>query len=280
MKVWELLKWQAGKYNGIDSTSMPIEKAQDLLASLIYTLSLVAKEDRLSSDVLLQRDFHQVVKREQDILDSKRKAVYQDWKQLCLDAPNICNVYYISTMQNLGLFFKRYDIYYEAHQIPCSIDYLLLNPVEEGIKGISYIEEYIRRIRIENSFISLFDFDIVIGLLQRGVPDYKENYLNLSEPVFINSLGKELLGQDPNTLNIFKSDIPCLMSFFERKTKDELVLLFRNAFESICQKSGFEVDRMQYFFEEINSLAIRVESATKTDCLSNVFIVDNRYSDL
>ena len=92
-------------------------------------------------------------------------------------------------MQNLGLFFKRYDIYYEAHQIPCSIDYLLLNPVEEGIKGISYIEEYIRRIRIENSFISLFDFDIVIGLLQRGVPDYKENYLNLSEPVFINSLG-------------------------------------------------------------------------------------------
>ena len=203
---------------------MPIEKAQDLLASLIYTLSLVAKEDRLSSDVLLQRDFHQVVKRGQDILDSKRKAVYQDWKQLCLDAPNICNVYYISTMQNLGLFFKRYDIYYEAHQIPCSIDYLLLNPVEEGIKGISYIEEYIRRIRIENSFMSLFDFDIVIGLLQRGVPDYKENYLNLSEPVFINSLGKELLGQDPNTLNIFKSDIPCLMSFFERKTKDELVL--------------------------------------------------------
>ena len=99
MKVWELLKWQAGKYNGIDSTSMPIEKAQDLLASLIYTLSLVAKEDRLSSDVLLQRDFHQVVKRGQDILDSKRKAVYQDWKQLCLDAPNICNVYYISTMQ-------------------------------------------------------------------------------------------------------------------------------------------------------------------------------------
>ena len=107
MKVWELLKWQAGKYNGIDSTSMPIEKAQDLLASLIYTLSLVAKEDRLSSDVLLQRDFHQVVKRGQDILDSKRKAVYQDWKQLCLDAPNICNVYYAKN----NIFYTKVSVH-------------------------------------------------------------------------------------------------------------------------------------------------------------------------
>ena len=62
VKLWDLLKLQAWKYNGIDSTSMPVEKAQELLSSLIYTISVVVKEDGLVAENLLQSDLPQLIK--------------------------------------------------------------------------------------------------------------------------------------------------------------------------------------------------------------------------
>lgn len=40
-RLYELLIKQVNKYNGLDSTSMAIEKVQDILESLCYTLEVV-----------------------------------------------------------------------------------------------------------------------------------------------------------------------------------------------------------------------------------------------
>lgn len=80
-KLWELLRWQAKKYNGIDSSSMPVGKAQDLTASLMYILSVASRTEGIDTKALLQRDFEEMVKRGQDILDRKRRIVYTMWKK-------------------------------------------------------------------------------------------------------------------------------------------------------------------------------------------------------
>lgn len=269
--LWELLKGQSEKYNGIDSCSMPLEKAQGLAASLVYTLSLAAQEDGLSTEALLQRDFYELMKRGQEILENKRKEVFEQWNELCLEAPEIPNVYYVSTMKELGMFFKRYEIYYDAHQIPCSIDYPLLNPIPDEIKGISFIEEYIRRIKIENQLINSFHFETVIAHLQKVIPDIREDYINLCEPVLTSAIGRTILGRGLSSLEISKEDITQLDEQFKEKTAEELFIIITKSVQALCKEIGFDERQISYFDKLIRSLATRIEIAVKTGGLANVF---------
>lgn len=273
VKLWELLKWQAGKYNGIDSTSMPIEKAQDLLASLLYTLSVAASEDGIPMESLLQKDFHSVIHRGQEILDHKRKSVKILWKDMCIAAPHIPNYYYIETIRNIGLFFKRYEIYYEAHQIPCSLDYPLLNSVADDLKGISFVEEYIHRLMIENEFINKFDIQAVIRLLKSRIPDYRETYFNLSESVLRNAMGRKLLGQEIHTLDISAAQQAELLAMLKGKTLEEYAVLMDDAVYSMCREMNI-TDRqaIRYFQQAANEANVRIYSAVKSGNISHIFV--------
>lgn len=273
IKTWALLKWQAGEYNGLDSTSMPIEKAQDLLDSSVYTLSVAAREDNISAEDLLQKDFKSVIDRGRAILESKRKAERFRWKYLCLRAPDIDNVYYVETIKNLGLFFKKYECRYEAHHIPVSIDYPLMISVSEEIKGISYVEEYVSRISRENQFINKFDRETVIRLFERSVPGYREYFFNMCELVLTNAIGRKLLGQDIKPLEISEEGISALAGIFKDKRKEEILSLLCSASHQICDELNLGEKSDTYFSEALNSLAIRVEAATASEHLSNVFVI-------
>ena len=290
-KLWELLRWQAGRYNGTDSTSMPIEKAQELLASLMYTLSVAVREENknVAPEDLLQSDFRKVLKRGQSILERRKKEGEAAWNALCLEAPQINNVFYVSTIRNLGLFFKRYDIFYAAHEIPCSIDYPLLDPVPEDLQGISFIEEYIRRVRIESRLINHCPLGAVLCLLKNTTGNIREDYLNLCGPVLTNALGRCLLGYDLGSLELSRDDVARLdQRFFAGRTKEEILTLLTKAAEDLCVKrfvsetmSVFEktsvsertsVYKSQYFLKEIESLAVRSSVASETGCLENIFV--------
>ena len=271
-KLWELLKWQAEKYKGVDSTSMPVEKAQELLESLQYTIAVVRIEEGLSAEVLLKEELKEIIKRGQTILTKKRKLWYIEWNQLCARAPGINNVFYVDTMKNLGMFFRKYDVYYSAHQIPCSIDYPLMNPISEDIKGISYIEEYIRRVRIENQFINCFDYESVVQMLKNVKSNYREDYYNLCEPVLVSAVGRMILGLDIFSLKITDRDIELLNEFFDYKTKSEIMDDVREAISDICSVLDCGELDGEYFVREAESLAVRIDIAMKKNGVEGVFL--------
>lgn len=272
--MWDILKWQVDKYNGVDSTSLPVEKAQELLSSLVYTITLVAQEEGISDEGVLQSDFFELITRGQKLLDQRRKEGFEKWNALCLHAPKLHNVYYVDTMKNLGIFYKSYEIYYAADQIPCSIDYPLMLPVSEDLKGISYIEAYIRHIEIENEFINYFDSDLIDAFLKKALRDDREDYANLCEPAFINAIGRTIINQNLDQLVLQEADMVQLSEFFLDKTTKELCSIIRGALDDLCVEMHIEKEKATYFSEEISSLAIRIENAIETNCLSNIFIVE------
>ena len=73
IRVYEMLKRQAYQFNGCDSTSMTIERAQDLLESLLYTLE-VAGRNGVSKQEILYGDIKSVIDRGQRILEQKKRA--------------------------------------------------------------------------------------------------------------------------------------------------------------------------------------------------------------
>lgn len=270
--LWALLKQQAEKYCGMDSTSLPVETAQELLASLTYTLSEAARADGLSAAALLQSDLAAVLARGQQLLAARRETARRAWNALCLAAPRIRNAYYVDTLKNLGLFFDRYDLYYAAHQIPCSIDYPLLAPVPEQFKGVSYIEAYLRQVGAENRLVNCFAPGAVRSLLQAVDPAYPENYRNLCEPVLTHALGCTLLGAEPRALALSQADVRRLAQLFRGKPQAELAAMLRTAASSLLQSLGFDAGGAACFAQAVTSLAVRAELAAQAGHLTNIFV--------
>ncbi len=271
-RLWELLKTQAGKYNGIDSTSMTVEKAQEILESMLYTIS-VAAENGAAKEEILNGHLSLLLDRGRELLKEKQKAVKVEWKLLCRELPRIPNVYFLSTMENLGLFFDSYDIYFAAHHTSESIDYWPLCPVPETIKGISYIEEYIRRIQIENDFLNCFEREDVISLCEKYVPDYREALFNLCEPVLTNSIGLSLIGKAVRGLHISSEHREDIYDRMIGKTEDQICDMIKEAVLSVCRQIGMSAENeTDYLVSAAAGMPVRVREALKHGDLSGIFL--------
>lgn len=275
--LWELLKWQAGKYTGGDSSSMSAGRARELLGSLLYTLSVVSENDGVPPEKLLRSDLKSVVRRGQDILAHKRSEVKELWSSVCLSAPRTENAYYTATLKSIGRFFGSYEVIYDAHQIPCDIDYPLLCPVPETVPGISYVEEYLRRAGIENRFMNCFPAENVKGLLSSAVPGYWDLMVNLCEPVLANAAGRAMLGLDVRPLDISPEQRSVLARRLSGRTAEELRALFDAAVSYACVSLGFPDGAVSEYLREVaHGLAVRVSEAAKHGEMQHVFFSVNR----
>lgn len=55
----------------------------------------------------------------------------------------------------MAQFFKRYDLWFFAHDIPCAIDYILDAPISEDLQGIDYIIAYLKALIAEGRAVPL-----------------------------------------------------------------------------------------------------------------------------
>lgn len=271
-RIWELLEKQAEKYNGCDSTSMTIERDQSLLESLLYTIGVTMEYGAVKEEIL-NGNLSLLIERGQNILKEKQKTVKVEWKLLCQELPRIRNVYYLSTIRELGTFCERYDVYYEAHNIPCSIDYWPLCPIPERIKGISYIETYIHCLQIENDFLNYFERNDIIGLYKKYVPGYEESLFNLCEPVLTNAIGLGLIGENVHPLNVSAAQREAIYDVLIDKSANEMQGMMEQAVLSVCRQIGMtEKNERNYFTSAISGLSARVYEAFKNQDLSHIFI--------
>lgn len=234
-KLWDTLVLQSKKFSGTDSTSLSVERTHELLKSIAYTLGVAITTDSIPEKKLIKSDLNILLERGQCILKHKLKSVRIEWELMYGDAPKIPNVYFTDTVIELGKFFKQYNIYYEAHTIPCSITYPLLCTVPETLEGISFIEEYIKHIQIENDFLNCFELSTLTRFYNRIYPDYEELLISLSDQVLINAIGLFLVGKDIRKLNISASDRAELIRIFGEKNTDETEICMRNAARLICE---------------------------------------------
>lgn len=270
-KLYEELKRQVGKYNSIDSTSIQIEKAQDILECLIYTVWATV-EAGASKEELLTGNISELIEQGREILRTKQKYMKVAWELLCDDLPKVQNVYYRSTIENIGMFFKNYSIPYEAHHIPCSIDYWPLCPVSERLKGVHFIDEYLYRIQIENDFLNCFDEMQVRALYRKFIPHFEDALFNLCDPVLTNAIGRMLLGKQIQDLQISTEEQSSLLGTLTGKSIDELASMVARAIECICKEIGFEADEQQYLQLAVKGLPVRIAEAVKKQNLEYIFI--------
>lgn len=146
-KLWYLLAKQTERYTMGDSTSVPVETAQELLASICFTLQFEMEISGLSLHDLLGADLYIVLKDGQAHLEKKTREVKSLWKHLYASVEPLGNPSVLESFDFIEQFFKRYDYVFFAHQTPWDMGIPLFGPDTGGCKGIFYVEAYLNKLQ-------------------------------------------------------------------------------------------------------------------------------------
>ena len=172
----ELLAYKTGRFNAGDSSSIRVEKAQSIMASIFFTVGLRLKKYPNPDDAVaaLQNEpveaIFQKGRKRIDTMLKATKALHAKLLGELLETPN---VFYASTLVDaIAGFFKLYDPDYAAQEIHITADYPLFNPIPR-MAGIEFIKAYVAGAYYENQFCGRFPPEYIHRLLSASVPAYK-----------------------------------------------------------------------------------------------------------
>ncbi len=272
-RLWRLLTKRTERYAAGDSTSMPMETAQELLLSICFTLEAHLKATGATQKLLVTEDLNALFEGGLKAIEAQTVKSKRLWQAACLSAPELENTAYQDTLRSIGGFWRRYDYYFFAHQIPCDIDYPLCQPVPESCGGAEYLSEYLRRILIENGILRLFERELVVRLLQLCYPDYKGMLINLCEPVIINAVGLALIGGAPLSLQISAADCARLAGLFGSLTKAKTYAALTDAARHFCRAANItDPFAREYVTRTVTDAYPLIAAALPAGNLSRVFL--------
>ena len=190
----ELLAAQIVRFTAGERSSVPAEKAQALMASLCMTLEI---QNPARARQLLHGDAGAALAAGQKHLQYRWALCRQLWQRAADTAPVWQNLALRETLESIGQSITAkaaYHVQFFAHELPCSIDYPLCDPVPETLQGAEYLAEYLKRLCEENALLAAVNQAAARRMALASCPDYAKLLVNLCEPTAVQLLGKSLLG--------------------------------------------------------------------------------------
>ncbi|MEG1984471.1 MAG: DUF6179 domain-containing protein [Oscillospiraceae bacterium] len=272
LKIWRLLARRTGLYTMGDSSSVQVETAQELLASICFLLRLFIRESKSSLRALADDDAESVFSRAIEMAEKKIEHGKQLYMEASSGVPELKSLSLSDTLQSIGNFFNKYDYRYFAHLIPCDIDYQLCHAVPETLQGIEYVNEYLCRLIIENDIIRHFKKDTVVALLKAYCEDYNGLLINLCEPVLTNTIGLAMIHEDVFCLNIKKDEQARLCDLLQTMSGEQLSARLENASERLADRLEADDAATEYIKQAVTALYPRIEAAVTSGGLNGIFL--------
>ena len=270
-----LLAKQTERYNSGDSSSIRIEKAQDIFASIMFTVGVHLKIYHRPDDavIALQNEqmealYHKGLKRIDDMV-KRSKMLHAALLPKLIKTEN--EFYHSTAADGIQGFFKLYSPDFGAQEIHITADYPVYNKAEK-LLGIEFIHKYLEQIYHENQFCAKFAPEVIHHLLCGYNEKYKSLLFNLYEPVLAASLGCILAGVDEGRLEITSAASKYLYRCFLGKKRAEIEQLLSTAFLAVAERFLLSVALQDYVKQSLPLLAITIENAVKTGTLDHVFI--------
>ena len=254
--LYILLSAQCKSFTGGQSSSLSVETVEALLSSICFSLSCFA--NKYGQNALLKIPPEKALEGARDILKKRIqlcKTLYLTLLRLPFQPDNVS---YRDTVNGMENFFKKYDYYFFADQIPCDIDYQLCLPVSESLWGVEFLTEYIKRLICEGRFCGAFQrYEITVLLANFGSRN-DELLINVFTPVLSNALGRVLLGHDISTLEVTPDGIEKLFSMFAGLKYEEALPIVDKASKLLCSRVGFSGYNAEYVTESARTLIPRI----------------------
>ena len=199
-RLLALLRRETRLYTSGESSSIPWETAQSLLASLLYTLRLDGEDPGERGRQLAEADLEEELRRGRTRLRRKMAYALRLWQRLAGSGAAADSICLGETLLGIGEFWWRYDWRFAAHEIPCDIDYPLALPTPESLQGVDYLTEWLGRLETELRFRDAFPPAARAAVWERFHPEYRDMPLNLYEPLAADALCLFALGGNVRSL--------------------------------------------------------------------------------
>lgn len=276
MELLIILAEQTDKWNQGKSSSIPTEKAQELLTSAIFVIGIQLKSYQTPEnavEVLKTEPLKSLFEKGLNLVQRKIAISRHRQKRIAAHLLNTPNVYYRSTIINgINGFFKLYNPQFTAQEIHIMADY----PVYLGrpnFDGIEFIGRYLRCIEAENEFCMHFAPQDIHHLLCGLTQDYRSVPMNLFEPVFLSALGLAILHRNPERLDLSQDDIVSLYQSFSEKSNQEIQSILENAFCDLDRKMELPEITKRYIHLCIPKLAETIQKSVVLKTMDKIFLV-------
>lgn len=269
-----LLAKQTEKFCGGHSSSVPVERAQSLMTSLLFTVSLALKEavhpDEAVNALSLYpiESFYQKGLLRIRKLISATKTIHAALQKELIQTENTC--YRDTLVDGINGFFKCYDPDFGAHEIHITADYPLAVPLPP-LAGIEFIKAYVTAACYENKFCSFFDTDTLHHLFCGYTKDYAAQMINLYEPVFHTAVGCVLCGTKIQSLNVSAGGAAYLEKLFRSTPEAAVYELLTEALHVILQSFNCSDGLQHYLKRTIPMTENGIRASIKADSLRHFF---------
>lgn len=262
------------RFCGGYSSSVTVERAQSLMHSLLFTVSLALKSYSSADDAARAlkenslEELYQAGKARLQKLLLSAKTIHGNLLQKLVHTNNTCHRDTLT--DGIGGFFQCYDPDFGAHEKHITADYPLLVPLPP-LAGIEFIKAYVSSAYYENEFFNFFDEERLRHLLYGYERDYTNLIVNLYEPIFIAALGCALCGADVRSLNISAAGTTYLTRLFRRIPQEEISGLFRGAFQTLVQTFHCSDGLQAYMTSSLSVVVSGMQASLKSGTLHRFF---------
>jgi len=262
------------RFNAGDSSSIRVEKAQDIMTSNIFTIGLWLKTYQNPDDAITAIHNEQIAglyqkgRKRIDTIVAATKAVHFKILQQLVDTQNV--FYRATIVDGIRGFFKLYYPDFGAHEVHITADYPIYNTMP-NLAGIEFIHAYLTSLYYENQFCQRFSSGDIHHLLCGYEEDYQELLINLYEPVLIAAIGCVLAGTDAHILDITEDGAIYLNRFFVGKAKTEILASIQSAAHELKRIFSFPHELELYIRKSLPFIAGKIEIAMREQSLNRVF---------
>lgn len=278
-----LLADKTARYNAGESSSIRVEKAQEIMASNLFTISVRLKACPTPDDALsaLQSesiaDMYSKGRRQIDIMLASAKAMHSKLVRQLVSTPN---VYYNSTVvDGIAGFFKLYKPDFAAQEIHITADYPTFKPMPQ-LNGIEFIRSYLNCLYYENMFCNKFSADTIHHLLSGYLDGYEEYLINIYEPVLLASLGCAITGNDVLHLDMTKAGATQLQNILTDAPPEDIATIMQEALNKLLTLLACPDGLFLYLQSCLPAIILKIKLAIQKQRLEGVFPIPNYSGDI
>lgn len=266
-----LLEKQIRRYTMGDSTSVPYDKARQLMGSIIYNIEGAFEEDVMlvsTEGISPQQAFELGLKKKKEKF-KKAEELYREIRNGFCSYGNQC--YMETVIKGMKAFFDYYSLEFDALNSIITLDYPLIGK-NIKLQGVDLIYEYLRKIELEQLFLRGFDGEMVERMLSAYDSKYTDGILNVCSVAFRNSIGMVLAGA-PSPFGIMNENVlERIMAKVHGKTPEEIQSILEDALRFIIDNEyGKDARLYEYLHGDIADLAFEVEMCVYSGRLEAVF---------
>lgn len=276
LDLFEILAEQCDKWNQGESSSVPIEKAQDMMNSILFVISLKLKtyvSPEHAVEVLKSEKLKEIFENGLQIVRQKMTSTKHLQNQIVEHLLETPNVFYRSTIvDGINGFFHLYRPQFAAQELHITVDYPVFIGRSE-LDGIEFIEQYLHCIEAENDFCIQFLSKDIHDLLCGLTKDYQNVPMNLYEYVMLSALGLVMQKRSPQKLNLTSKDVENLHALFEGKSNEEIFQYLEKAVVMLERYGLLPKTTRVYLQETLQKFVPTIYHAVQWNTLDKVFLV-------